>query len=94
METFTYGSASASGRNSPGLLTRPEAVTRFTCTNDANGRVSSPGEFHPEALSEPYVNVSIHTAPIIQPGKVHQVTNAQTAQAGAKRPVRASVWHA
>ena len=31
------------------------------------GRVSSPGEFHPEALSEPYVNVSIHTAPIIQP---------------------------
>ena len=30
-------------------------------------RVSSPGEFHPEALSEPYVNVSIHTAPIIQP---------------------------
>ena len=29
--------------------------------------MSSPGEFHPEALSEPYVNVSIHTAPIIQP---------------------------
>ena len=33
----------------------------------AMGRVSSPGEFHPEALVEPYVNVSIHTAPIIQP---------------------------
>jgi hypothetical protein len=29
--------------------------------------VSSPGEFHPQALSEPYVNLSIHTAPIIQP---------------------------
>ncbi len=30
-------------------------------------RVSSPGEFHPKALAEPYVNVSAHTAPIIQP---------------------------
>jgi hypothetical protein len=29
--------------------------------------VSSPGEFHPQALSDPYVNLSIHTAPIIQP---------------------------
>ena len=29
--------------------------------------VSGPGEFHPKALAEPYVNVSAHTAPIIQP---------------------------
>ncbi len=29
--------------------------------------VSSPGEFHPEALVEPDVNVSVHPAPIIQP---------------------------
>ena len=28
------------------------------------GRVSSPGGFHPEALSEPYVTLSRHTAPI------------------------------
>ena len=28
--------------------------------------VSSPGEFHPKALADPYVNVSAHTAPIIQ----------------------------
>jgi hypothetical protein len=27
--------------------------------------LSSPGEFHPKALAEPYVNVSAHTAPII-----------------------------
>jgi hypothetical protein len=26
-------------------------------------RSSSPGEFHPEALTDPYVNLSIHTAP-------------------------------
>ena len=58
------------------------------------GPESSPGEFHPKALAEPYVNVSIHTAPIIQPGEVHQATNVQSARAGAKRPARASVWHA
>jgi hypothetical protein len=28
--------------------------------------VSSPGEFHPKALSEPDVNLSAHPAPIIQ----------------------------
>jgi hypothetical protein len=33
----------------------------------SSGRVSSPGELHPEALSEPYVNVSIHTAPTMEP---------------------------
>jgi len=30
-------------------------------------RVSSPGEFHPEALAEPDVRLAPHTAPIIQP---------------------------
>jgi len=30
-------------------------------------RVSRPGELHPQPLSELYVNVSAHTAPIIQP---------------------------
>src|SRR5450631_1083364 len=29
-------------------------------------RASGAREFHPHALSEPYVNLSIHTAPIIQ----------------------------
>jgi hypothetical protein len=29
--------------------------------------VSRPGESHPQALAEPYLNVSAHTAPIIQP---------------------------
>ena len=28
------------------------------------GRLSSPGEFHPRALADLYVNLSIHTAPI------------------------------
>ena len=43
------------------------------------GRESSPGEFHPKALAEPYVNVSVHTAPIIQPGKAYRVANGQRA---------------
>ncbi len=29
--------------------------------------VSSPGESHPEALSEPYLNLSAHTAPAVEP---------------------------
>jgi len=29
--------------------------------------VSRPGEFHPQPLAEPDVNVSAHPAPIIQP---------------------------
>jgi len=36
-------------------------------TGEASSGVSSPGEFHPKALAEPYVNVSAHTAPIIRP---------------------------
>jgi hypothetical protein len=28
--------------------------------------LSSPGEFHPEALPEPYVSLSAHTAPMVK----------------------------
>ena len=44
----------------------------------ASCRVSSPGEFHPEALAEPSVNLSIHWAPIIQPEKVQPTASEQT----------------
>jgi hypothetical protein len=30
------------------------------------GLLSSPRESHPEALPEPYVNLSIHTAPMVE----------------------------
>jgi hypothetical protein len=30
-------------------------------------QVSSPGESHPEPLSEPYLNLSAHTAPAMEP---------------------------
>jgi hypothetical protein len=44
----------------------------------ASGLVSSPGEFHPEALAEPSVNLSIHWAPIIQPEKVQPMASERT----------------
>ena len=36
-------------------------------TDSTMVEVSRPGESHPQALAEPYLNVSAHTAPIIQP---------------------------
>jgi hypothetical protein len=33
----------------------------------AGWEVSSPGELHPEALSELYMNLSAHTAPTMEP---------------------------
>jgi len=41
--------------------------------------VSSPGEFHPEALSEPDVNLSAHPAPIIQPQDESPFASVRTA---------------
>ena len=41
-------------------------VSRISRPLKTNHEVSRPGEFHPQALAEPYVNVSAHTAPIIQ----------------------------
>src|ERR1700674_2989314 len=50
-------------------------------------KVSSPGELHPEALSERCVNLSIHTAPIIQPfyGFVDAISLIPAAQVGELR---------
>ena len=42
-----------------------------------NKRVSRPGEFHPQPLSEPDVNLSAHPAPIIQPSLNAQAANGQ-----------------
>ncbi len=39
--------------------------------------VSSPGGFHPQALSEPDLNLSIHPAPIIQPHRISPLSNGQ-----------------
>ena len=58
------------------VLLSIRVITRIK--NSGTFRVSSPGEFHPEALAEPYVNVSVHTAPIIQPEKEQPMTSVRT----------------
>lgn len=42
------------------------------------GRVSSPGESHPEALAQLYVSLSTHTAPITEPRGAFPSANEQT----------------
>ena len=50
--------------------------------------VSSPGESHPEALSEPYLNLSAHTAPAMEP---RRTPNCQCAHNfGSRRDMRAT----
>ena len=39
---------------------------------------SSPGELHPQALTEPDVNLSAHPAPMDQPLVVYQTPTSQT----------------
>jgi hypothetical protein len=50
---------------------------RFSGISLGSRWVSSPGEFHPEALSEPYRTLSRHTAPIKlrTPSRSHKMTS-------------------
>ena len=56
---------------------RRRALVRLWLLDIQSGRVSSPGEFHPEALSEPYRTLSRHTAPIKlrTPSRSHKMTS-------------------
>jgi len=45
----------------------PQTVGKTFRIGDELYEVSSPGESHPEALAEPCLNVSAHTAPIMEP---------------------------
>ena len=47
------------------MLSEFEDLASFR--NCSIARVSRPGESHPEALAEPYVTLSRHTAPIKEP---------------------------
>ena len=50
--------------------------------------VSSAGESHPHALAEPYVNVSAHTAPAVEPRRTPICQWANNP--GSRREIRAS----
>src|SRR5215469_9159801 len=70
-------------------LPRPiQCLSRFTATE--NHEVSSPGGSHPEALSEPYVNVSAHTAPTMEPRRTPICQCAHNF--GSRRERRAIQW--
>ena len=67
--------------------TRPiQGFLRLSAT--LNHEVSSPGESHPEALSEPYLNLSAHTAPTMEPRRtpICQCANSF----GSRREMRAT----
>ena len=68
-------------------LTRPfPCLRRMSATE--NHEVSSPGESHPEALSEPYLNLSAHTAPVVEP---RRTPNCQCAHNfGSRLEIRAT----
>ena len=52
--------------------------------------VSSPGESHPEALSEPYLNLSAHTAPAMEPRRSPICQCAHNF--GSRLEIRATQW--
>jgi len=51
--------------------------------------VSSPGGFHPQALSEPDLNLSIHPAPIIQPNRISPLSSVQIGEAPCEQELLA-----
>ena len=50
-------------------------LSRFILVLEQTYKVSRPRELPPKPLSEPYVNLSAHTAPIIQPMAIFQTSN-------------------
>lgn len=69
------------------LLHRVQRPHRFGLASTQNYEVSRPGEFHPEPLAEPYLNVSAHTAPAMEPRRTPIVQWANNF--GARREIRA-----
>ena len=55
----------------------------------ARKSVSSPGGFHPQALSEPDLNLSIHPAPIIQPNRISPSSSVQIDEAPCEQELLA-----
>jgi hypothetical protein len=68
---------SVPGRDAVAVIGHDTWQSEFASSSDVIGhsifvngiefRVSRPGESHPEPLSEPYLNLSAHTAPAMEP---------------------------
>src|SRR5450756_2113047 len=72
----------------PARSYRCSHLLRFHLCPAMHDRVSSPGESHPEALSEPYVNLSAHTAPAMEPRRTPICQCAHNF--GSRREIRAT----
>src|ERR1700730_17590950 len=59
--------------------------TTTQTTPTALARLTSPGEFHPQALPEPYLSLSTHTAPMV---KTFLRWRSQTARRFGWRSIR------
>jgi hypothetical protein len=59
------------------------------CPSYFSELVSSPGGFHPQALSEPDLNLSIHPAPIIQPNRISPLSSVQRDEAPCEQELLA-----
>ena len=62
----------------------------FLSVFKAYHQVSSPGESHPEALSEPCLSVSAHTAPTMEPRRTPICQCAHNF--GSRLEIRATQW--
>src|SRR5215471_21735010 len=70
-------------------LPRPiQRLVRFAATE--NHEVSRPEESHPEPLSEPYLNLSAHTAPAMEPRRSPICQCAHNF--GSRLEIRATQW--
>src|SRR5262245_34711716 len=67
-----------------------QAVETFVL--DGADKSSSAGESHPRALSEPYVKLSLHTAPTTQPPASRRAATGQRAAGPVARCAPASAW--
>ena len=70
------------------LLKLSQKPLRFRPVLESRHEVSSAGGSHPDALSEPYMNVSAHTAPAMEP---RRTPNCQCAHSfGSRLEIRAT----
>jgi hypothetical protein len=66
------------------VLKASGSLSRLPLTCCQYNPPGSPGKLPPKAPTDPYVTLSRHTAPVIQPPPVHRA-NEQTSQAAAGR---------
>src|ERR1039458_8602282 len=68
------------------LLEHREHFLRILFVLETEQKSSRPGEFHPQALTDPDMNVSAHPALIVQPPLDAAIASEQRARDRARQP--------